>query len=140
VVYNSTIDRAEIYLNGSGWTVLSNGGTTFPSQLTSLVIHSSAGFGSSTLWAVLADGLYRVTAYMSVDTGAGAGSVGLTIGYTDANRSNTQVSPSLNTASATNTVTWSAMFWAANATNITVTTTNSGSSTYYCDLVVERLQ
>jgi hypothetical protein len=141
VVYNSSIDRAEIYLNGSGWTILSNSGSTYPLEVATASIAATTGnTATTTAYTVPSDGLYRMSGYLGVHTVGGADTVTMNFGWTNTENNTNSQGNSLNTTSLNVFLSQSFTFMAKAGTNITYAVNQTGSTAaYFVNLVVERL-
>ncbi len=141
VVYNSTIDRAEVYLVGSGWTVLGVSGTAYPTEVASVAVGPVTGTsGAVTAYAVAATAMYRVGIYVGIHVTAGD-TLAVIIGWTDDDsHAQTYVVPTLTLTPNTNYISVSIPMRAKTGTNITYSYTQTGSSAqFYLYVIVERL-
>lgn len=140
IAFNTTLDRAEIYSSGGGWQVIGISGTSFPAQVATLTTApTNALISPATALAVGNTGPYRVSIYIAV-TSAAAGTVISTIRWTDPDGNNqTFVSSTLNTASATNYLSFTIPLRATVSTNITYETAYTGTGFYRHYAEVERL-
>jgi hypothetical protein len=99
--------------------------------------NQSASVGTSTVLATPAAGLYRFMAYMDAHT-TGAGSVTISVDYTDVVGSKTTTSGSLSLAAA-NEVNFNQVFWNQAGDTISFFTTYAGPGAYDYYWVLERL-
>lgn len=141
MVYNSTLDRAEVYLVG-GWTVLSaGGGSSYPAEVASVAVGPITGTSlGNVAWAVAATAMYRVCVYVGIHVTAGD-TLDVSIGWTDDDsHAQTKVIPTLNLTPNTNYISVDVPMRCKTGTNITYSYTQTGSSAqFYLYVIVERL-
>lgn len=130
---------SNIYFKSSGtWSLVLTGAS--PKVVYALFDPNGTGSitTSSLAVAVPSTGFYRITIYSEVHT-ASAGSVTFTFSWTDDDRTNSATTPSLNTGSATNILTYTISIKAVSGSPITYFSTASGVASYRTTYTLERL-